>query len=113
MHVSDTPPWGYWEEYLNEPTYRVKRLIVNPGKRFSLQKHNHRSEYWVVVQGDGLVTLDNEQRSVSVGDTVVVPREAVHRLQNKGLIPLIIIETQLGICLEDDIVRLADDWQRT
>jgi mannose-6-phosphate isomerase-like protein (cupin superfamily) len=110
---SEKRPWGIWEEYLNEQTYRVKRLIVDPGKRFSLQKHQQRSEYWVVVQGQGVVMLNEEQRNVSIGDTIFIPREAVHRLENKGSAPLIVIETQFGVCLEEDVIRLADDWGRT
>ncbi len=110
---SDTRPWGIWEEYLNERNYRVKRLMIDPGKRLSLQKHKQRSECWVVVQGKGIVMLNEEQRNVSIGDTVFIPREAVHRLQNKGSALLIVIETQFGVCLEEDVVRLADDWGRT
>jgi mannose-6-phosphate isomerase-like protein (cupin superfamily) len=110
---SETRPWGIWEEYLNERNYRVKRLIVDPGKRLSLQKHKRRSECWAVVQGQGVVMLNKEQRNVSRGDTVFIPIEAVHRLQNKGSAPLIVIETQFGVCLEEDVVRLADDWGRT
>ena len=110
---SDKRPWGIWEEYLNERNYRVKRLMIDPGKRLSLQKHPPRSEFWVVVQGEGIVILNEEQRNVSIGDTVFIRREAVHRLQNKGSAPLIVIETQFGVCLEEDVVRLADDWGRT
>jgi mannose-6-phosphate isomerase-like protein (cupin superfamily) len=66
-----------------------------------------------VVQGKGIVMLNEEQRNVSIGDTVFIPKEAVHRLQNKGSTPLIVIEIQLGVCLEEDVVRLADDWGRT
>jgi len=110
---SETRPWGRWEEYPNKETYRVKRLVVNPGKRLSLQKHKQRSECWVVVQGEGIMTLNEEQRNISGGDTVFIPREAVHRLENKGSAPLIVIETQMGVCLEEDEIRLADDWGRT
>jgi mannose-6-phosphate isomerase-like protein (cupin superfamily) len=110
---SETRPWGIWEEYLDEQIYRVKRLIVDPGKRLSLQKHKQRSECWVVVQGEGVVMLNEEQREVSGGATIFIPREAVHRLENKGSAPLIVIETQFGVCLEEDVIRLADDWGRT
>ena len=110
---SETRPWGIWEEYLDEQTYRVKRLMVDPGKRLSLQKHKQRSECWVVVQGQGVVMLNEEQREVSGGATIFIPREAVHRLENKGPAPLIVIETQFGVCLEEDVIRLADDWGRT
>ena len=97
---------------MNEPGYRVKRLLVFRGKRLSLQKHAHRSEHWVIVGGQGIVTLNHAQWRVSVGDTVSVPTGGVHRIENDGTEDLIIIETQLGVCLEEDIIRLADDWGR-
>jgi mannose-6-phosphate isomerase-like protein (cupin superfamily) len=111
--TSDNRPWGRWEEYLNEPGYRVKRLIVSAGKRLSLQKHAQRSEYWVIVGGQGILTLNDEKRRVSVGDTLSIPIGGVHRIENDAAGDLIIIETQLGVCLEEDIGRLEDDWGRT
>ena len=113
MLTSDNRPWGRWEEYVNEPGYRVKRLVVSAGKRLSLQKHAQRREHWVVVSGRGVITLDDETRRVAVGDTVSVPSGSVHRIENDGAEDLVIIETQLGVCLEEDITRLADDWGRT
>ena len=110
---ADNRPWGRWEEYLNEPGYRVKRIIVNPGQRLSLQKHKHRKEHWVIVQGRGSFTLDDEVRAVEEGDAVFIPRGGVHRLENDGEDYLILIETQLGLCLEDDIIRLEDDYGRS
>jgi mannose-6-phosphate isomerase-like protein (cupin superfamily) len=108
----DDRPWGRWEEYLNGPDYRVKRLSVHPGKRLSLQAHRLRSEYWVVVQGQGKLILDETERRFSKGETVFIPLGVVHRVENDGQADLVIIETQLGTCLEDDIVRLHDDWDR-
>lgn len=112
MLTSESRPWGRWEEYLNEPGYRVKRIIVSGGKRLSLQKHAQRSEHWVIVSGQGIVTLDNEKRRVSVGDTLSIPTGGIHRIENDGACDLIFIETQLGICVEEDIIRLEDDWGR-
>ncbi len=113
MHLdADDRPWGRWEEYLNEPGYRVKRIVVNPGGRLSLQKHAHRREHWVVVQGRGQFTLDGEMRPVQAGDSLFIPQGGVHRLENDGGEYLVIIETQLGLCLEDDIERLDDDYGR-
>jgi mannose-6-phosphate isomerase-like protein (cupin superfamily) len=112
MLDSDNRPWGRWEEYLNEADYRVKRIIVNPGKRLSLQKHQYRSEHWVIVQGSGQFTLDGEVRSIKTGETLFIPQGAIHRVQNIGHDDLIIVETQLGLCVEDDIIRLEDDWNR-
>jgi mannose-6-phosphate isomerase-like protein (cupin superfamily) len=113
MLDSDNRPWGRWEEYLNEPGYRVKRIIVNPGQRLSLQRHEHRQEHWAIVQGRGIFTLDGQDREVSVGDAVYIPVGGVHRIENPGSEFLVIIETQLGLCLEDDIVRLEDDYGRS
>ncbi len=109
---ADNRPWGRWEEYLNEEGYRVKRIIVNPGGRLSLQKHAHRSEFWVIVAGEGIFSLDGEDIPVTIGDTVLIPAGGVHRIKNCGEASLIIIETQLGLCLEDDIERLEDDYGR-
>jgi mannose-6-phosphate isomerase-like protein (cupin superfamily) len=108
----DNRPWGRWEEYLNEPGYRVKRIIVNPGQRLSLQKHHHRKEHWVIVRGTGQFTLDGEVRTVTEGDALFIPLGGVHRIENNGTDYLVIIETQLGLCIEDDIVRLEDDYGR-
>jgi len=112
MFCSDDRPWGYWEEYLNEPGYRVKRIIIRPGKRFSLQYHHHRSEHWVIVKGRGNLTIDNACKTITVGDHVFIPVGCRHRLKNISEEDLIFIETELGLCLEDDIIRLEDDWNR-
>ena len=112
MKDSDDRPWGRWEEYLNEPGYRVKRLVVRPGKRLSLQKHAHRREHWVIASGRGLFTLNDALRRVATGDALFIGAGDAHRIENDGREPLIIIETQIGLCLEDDIVRLEDDFGR-
>lgn len=110
---ADNRPWGRWEEYLNEPGYRVKRIIVHPGQRLSLQKHEHRKEHWAIVSGTGKFTLNDEVHTVSEGDAVTIEIGDVHRIENDGDDHLIIIETQLGLCLEDDIIRLEDDYGRS
>lgn len=110
---ADDRPWGRWEEYLNEPGYRVKRIIVHAGQRLSLQKHRLRSEHWAIASGTGRFTLDGDVRRVGTGDAVFIPVGGVHRIENDGAEPLIIIETQLGRCLEDDIIRLEDDYGRS
>jgi mannose-6-phosphate isomerase len=112
MLDSDNRPWGRWEEYLNEEGYRVKRIIVSAGKRLSLQKHQHRSEHWVIVCGSGLFTLNDSVRPITVGDALHIGVGDVHRVENTGADDLIIIETQMGLCIEDDIIRLEDDWGR-
>jgi mannose-6-phosphate isomerase len=112
MLDSDNRPWGRWEEYLNEPGYRVKRIIVTPGKRLSLQKHEHRSEHWVIVAGTGEFTLNDTVRPIQTGDVLFIEIGDVHRVNNTGSEDLIIIETQMGLCIEDDIIRLEDDFGR-
>jgi mannose-6-phosphate isomerase-like protein (cupin superfamily) len=109
---ADDRPWGRWEEYLNEPGYRVKRIIVNPGERLSLQKHEHRKEHWVVVRGEGIFTRNDEEIDVSEGDTCFIDVGDVHRIENDGEEPLVFIETQMGLCVEDDIIRMEDDYGR-
>jgi mannose-6-phosphate isomerase-like protein (cupin superfamily) len=113
MIEHDNRPWGRWEEYLNEPGYRVKRIVVHPGQRLSLQKHEYRREHWVIVQGSGVFSLDGHDQRVSIGDAVFIPTGGVHRITNDGTDYLVIIETQLGLCIEDDIIRLEDDYGRS
>lgn len=109
----DNRPWGRWEEYIFEPTYRVKRIVVYPGKRLSLQRHQLRSEIWVIVSGSGLMTLDDKTFEIKQGDVINIAKKQIHRVQNNTEdTPLVLIETQLGICPEDDIERLQDDFGR-
>lgn len=108
----DNRPWGRWEEYLFEPSYRVKRIIVHPGKRLSLQFHELRSEVWVIVQGRALVTVGERTYEAGTGEVVRIERDELHRVENLTIGPLVIIETQLGVCVEDDIIRIEDDFGR-
>jgi len=112
MLASDERPWGRWEEYLDEPDYRLERIIVRPGQRLSLQKHKNRDESWVFVQGHGKITLAELERPVSPGDTAFIPMGEWHRVENDRTEILVIIETQLGKCSEDDIIRREDDYGR-
>ena len=109
----DNRPWGRWEEYIFEPTYRVKRIIVFPGKRLSLQRHKLREEVWVIVEGSGLMTRGDETFPIKKGDVLNIPKYTVHRIENNTESdPLVFIETQMGVCPEDDIERLEDDYGR-
>lgn len=108
------PPWGQWEVLLSEEGYKVKRIIVLPGHRLSYQKHFHRSEHWVAVQGQGVITLDGQEIILDPGKAVDIPAEAAHRAGNRGDEPFVFIEIQRGGYLgEDDIVRLEDSYGRT
>jgi mannose-1-phosphate guanylyltransferase / mannose-6-phosphate isomerase len=107
-------PWGYYQGVDTGPRYQVKRIVVKPGGRLSLQKHHHRAEHWVVVKGTAEVIVNDETRTVHENESVYVPIGSVHRLANPGKIPLELIEVQVGSYLgEDDIVRFEDVYKRT
>ena len=107
-------PWGGFSTLEEGPGYKVKRLVVEPGHRFSLQKHRHRAEHWVVVAGLPRVLINGRARRLKPRDSVTVPRGAWHRAENPGRVPVVIIEVQHGSYLgEDDIVRRDDDYGRT
>lgn len=106
-------PWGAYQVMDEGAGYKVKRLTVHSGSRLSLQKHRHRSEHWVVVQGVATVTRDDDVFDVQVNESVYIPCGARHRLENRGEEQLEIIEVQTGDYLgEDDIIRLQDDYNR-
>jgi mannose-6-phosphate isomerase len=107
-------PWGRYEVLYDGPEAKVKRIIVRPGGRLSLQRHRRRAEHWLIVQGEGTVTLDVRDIPVRAGDAVDIPRGALHRIRNDGGDDLVYIEVQTGDYFgEDDIERLADDYGRT
>jgi mannose-6-phosphate isomerase-like protein (cupin superfamily) len=106
-------PWGYYDSIDGGDRFQVKRIVVTPGGRLSLQKHMHRAEHWVVVNGTAEVTRDDEVLMVRENESVYLPLGCVHRLVNPGKIPLALIEVQSGPYLgEDDIVRLEDVYGR-
>ena len=106
-------PWGYYEDLLEGYRFRVKRIVVEPGKKLSLQKHIHRAEHWVVVAGTASVTCGTEEFLLTEGETVFIPLAEVHRMANPGSIPLAVIEVQIGSYVgEDDIIRISDDFGR-
>lgn len=106
-------PWGSYEQLAQGERFQVKRLIVNPGEQLSLQKHHHRAEHWVVVNGTAEVTVGNEVFLYGENQSTYIPLGTVHRLRNPGIIPLVMIEIQSGAYLgEDDIVRLEDTYGR-
>jgi len=106
-------PWGAFWSLDRGAQHQVKRILVNPGGRLSLQYHQHRAERWVVISGFATVTVDGETRDVNPGGVVVIHKGAVHRLENLTRLPVEIIEVQMGEYLgEDDIVRLDDVYDR-
>lgn len=109
----DHRPWGWYETLVRVDRFQVKRIMVEPGASLSLQKHMHRSEHWVVVSGTALVVIDDNQQLVTENESVYVPLGAVHRLTNPGKVPVILIEVQTGVYLEeDDIIRYHDQYAR-
>jgi len=106
-------PWGGYTSVYSGPRFQVKRLFVKPGGRLSLQKHHHRSEHWVVVQGTAEVTVGDKVMMLGENESAYIPRGEVHRLANPGKILLELIEVQTGSYLgEDDIIRIDDEFGR-
>ncbi len=112
-HNRSDRPWGFYESLIQGDRFQVKRIVVKPGAKLSLQKHFHRAEHWVVVAGSALVTRDAETTLLRENESIYLPLGCVHRLENPGRIPLTLIEVQSGSYLgEDDIVRLEDTYGR-
>ncbi|MDY6934373.1 MAG: phosphomannose isomerase type II C-terminal cupin domain [Spirochaetota bacterium] len=106
-------PWGFYEVLSDKEDHKVKRITVYPGKRLSLQRHKHRSEHWHVVDGAGLVTLNDRDVDISGGESVDIGKETLHRIKNIGDSNLVFIEVQRGDYFgEDDIERFEDDFGR-
>lgn len=113
-YPKDYRPWGWYESLAKRDRFQVKRILVNPGAALSLQSHHHRSEHWIVVEGTARVTIDNDVKLVTEGESVYIPLGAVHRMENPGKVPMVLIEVQVGAYLqEDDIVRYEDVYARS
>ncbi|MCJ7765355.1 MAG: sugar phosphate nucleotidyltransferase, partial [Thiovulaceae bacterium] len=113
IHVTAHRPWGTYTILDEADAYKVKRIVVKPGKRLSLQKHYHRSEHWIVVSGTATVTRGTDEYLVRPNESTYIPMGEIHRLENVGKIPLVMIEAQVGEYVgEDDIVRISDDFKR-
>lgn len=113
LHTTAHRPWGSYTILEDAPNFKVKRIVVKPGARLSLQKHAQRSEHWVVVDGRAFVTVGEKTFPLERNESTYIPIGEVHRLENREQSDLILIEAQVGTYLgEDDIVRLIDDYQR-
>jgi len=113
-HLKVHRPWGSYQSVDNGERHQVKRIMVKPGERLSLQKHHHRSEHWIVVRGTARVTVNETVTTVHENESIYIPMGAVHRLENPGKILLELIEVQTGSYFgEDDIIRIEDDYQRS
>jgi mannose-1-phosphate guanylyltransferase/mannose-6-phosphate isomerase len=109
----DHRPWGWFESLVVGERFQVKRIVVHPGGSLSLQSHHHRSEHWIVVQGTAQVTVGEEVQLVTENQSVYIPLGAVHRMENPGKLPMVLIEVQTGAYLgEDDIIRYEDIYAR-
>ena len=113
IHMTAHRPWGTYTILEESNRYKIKRIVVKPGKRLSLQKHLHRNEHWIVVSGSATVTVGDETRLVRANESTYIPMGVLHRLENAGKIDLVLIEAQVGEYLgEDDIIRVDDDYNR-
>lgn len=111
--TKDHRPWGWFESLATGGRFQVKRIVVKPGAALSLQSHHHRAEHWIVVEGTARVTIGETEQLLSENQSVYVPLGAVHRLENPGHLPVVLIEVQTGSYLgEDDIVRYEDVYAR-
>ncbi len=109
----DHRPWGWFESLVVGDRFQVKRIVVHPGAALSLQSHVHRSEHWIVVEGTAKVTIDDVVQLVTENQSVYIPLGAVHRMENPGKVPMVLIEVQTGAYVgEDDIVRYEDVYAR-
>lgn len=106
-------PWGWFETIEENIRYKLKKIYVNSNQQFSLQYHNHREEYWIVVEGDGFITLNENIFSAKVGDFFKINVKQIHRMKG-GPKGIVFYEVQMGEqCEEIDIERLEDDYGRT
>jgi mannose-6-phosphate isomerase-like protein (cupin superfamily) len=109
----DHRPWGFYRILSDENAFKNKKIVVYPGKRLSLQRHQHRDEHWFVVSGKGICTLNGAENRLVAGQSINIPRQSVHRIQNDGIKNLVFTEVQTGDYFgEDDIERLEDDFGR-
>lgn len=112
-HRTTHRPWGSYSVLLESSSYKIKQIIVKPKSRLSLQKHFHRNEHWIVVNGSALVYIGEQEIFLQSNQSTYIPMGKPHRLENPGKIPLVVIEVQMGEYLgEDDIVRIEDDYFR-
>ena len=106
-------PWGYYLVLDDQAAFKVKKTVVYPGRRLSLQRHQRRREHWLIVQGRARVTLNEVEIERMAGQSIDIPRESLHRIENIGSDDVVFIEIQTGDYFgEDDIERLEDDFGR-
>ena len=110
---TDHRPWGHYTILADEVDHKVKRIVIDPGKRFSFQRHQRRSEHWFIISGEALVTLGDSKQKLCSGEAIDIPIGTLHRMENPGNKELSFIEVQTGDYFgEDDIERFEDDFGR-
>ncbi len=113
MPERDNRPWGYFDIIADLPDCKVKRIVVYPGCRLSLQRHSLRDEHWLVISGSASVTINGKDAPLGRGGSIDIPRGFLHRVENTGAEDLAFIEVQIGDYFgEDDIERVEDDYGR-
>lgn len=113
VQLTDHRPWGSFTILADEIDHKVKRIVVKPGQRLSLQRHKYRREHWLVVSGQAMVTRNEEDIELGPGESVDIGLGDIHRVRNDGDCDMAFIEVQLGEYFgEDDIERLEDDYGR-
>ncbi|NMR35790.1 cupin domain-containing protein [Chryseobacterium aquaticum] len=113
MLEHDVRPWGEYWVLEDADTHKVKRILVNPGQRLSLQYHHHRAEVWTIVSGTGTITIGETIKDYNPGQVAEIALGVHHRIENRTNEPVVFIEVQYGSYFgEDDIVRIEDDYSR-
>lgn len=111
--ITEQRPWGYFTVLEENSSYKVKKLVVNPGQKLSLQFHRHREEHWVIVEGTPTIYCGELCKEFNKGESLFIPKEEIHRIENHTSEKVIVIEVQNGDYLgEDDIVRIKDEYSR-
>jgi len=106
-------PWGNYTVLLESDNYKIKKIIVNPKSRLSLQSHKHRSEHWTIVKGNAIIQVGKDKLNLTANQHAFIPKETIHRIENNSESIVELIEVQIGDYLgEDDIVRYEDDYSR-
>ena len=106
-------PWGYYNLLVKKNEYLIKKIVILPKQSISLQKHDHRSEHWIVLKGKANILIGTRKRILKESQSIFVPAKKKHKIINKSLEPLVILETQLGkILSEKDIVRYDADYKK-
>ena len=111
MRRIEFKPWGYYMTLEENKDYKVKRIYVKPNEQFSLQYHNEREEHWTIIEGMGYITEVDKESTIRPGEYAYIPKGELHRLKG-GPDGVTFIEVQRGVCREDDIVRIEDDYGR-